>query len=104
MTQELVEGTLNDLPHSEETRDLVAKWLHSFEQNLGSDKQSKNSESNDGRSKFGFEGDRSSSEEEVEGRTPVSIMNQKMIPKNKRLGSTVSHDGPQVDSLIGRTR
>ena len=91
-----MEGTLNDLPHSEETRDLVAKWLHSFEENCDSDKQSENSqsESKDGRSKSGSEGDRSSSEEEVEGRTPVSIVNQKMIPKNKRLGSTVSHDGP----------
>ena len=91
-----MEGTLNDLPHSEETRDLVAKWLHSFEGNRDSDKQSENSqsESKDGRSKSGSEGDRSSSEEEVEGRTPVSIVNQKMIPKNKRLGSTVSHDGP----------
>lgn len=71
--------------------------MHSLEKNLGSDKQSDNSqsESKDGRSKSGFEGDRSSSEVS-EGRTPVLIVNRKMMPKNKRLGpgSTVSHDGP----------
>ena len=72
---------------------VVTKWLHYFEENLSSNRQSDNSqsESRDGRSKPEFMGD---SSEESEGRTPVSIVNLRMMPKNKRLGSTVSHDGP----------
>ena len=33
-----MEGTLSDLPRSEETRELVTKWLQSLEESLAGDK------------------------------------------------------------------
>ena len=37
MTQQLVEGTLSNLPRSEETRELISAWLHSFKSSLDCD-------------------------------------------------------------------
>ena len=82
MTQELVEGTLNELPRSEKTRELVTKWLNSLEENLDShgDKlRSSSDHSGSGREPedrseledAGYEGD---SSDEAQGRTPVSIV------------------------------
>ena len=97
MSQELVEGTLNELPRSEKTRELVTKWLNSLKENVdssgnkprsssdhsGSGKPEDQSELEDAR----YEGD---SSDEAEGHTPVSIVKR----KSKRLGSTVSQDRP----------
>ena len=98
MSQELVEGTLNEPPRSEKTRELVTKWLNSLKENLDShgDKlRSSSDHSGSGREPedrseledAGYEGD---SSDEAQGRTPVSIVKR----KSKRLGSTVSQDGP----------
>ena len=92
MTQQLVEGALNDLPRSEETRELVSAWLHSLESSLDCDDHSNTEpdlpvdrqEVDD----VGYEGD---SSDESGNRAPVSIIKT----KTKRLGSTVSHDGPR---------
>jgi hypothetical protein len=73
-----------------QTRELVAKWLHSLGE---SDKQSDNSQSvsKDGGSGSEYDDDNSG---ESRDRTPVSIVTLKKTSKNKRLGSTDSHDGP----------
>ena len=92
MTQQLVEGALNDLPHSEETREPVSAWLHSLEScldrddpcNTDPDIPSDRQEVED----VGYEGD---SSDESGNTAPVSIIKT----KTKRLGSTVSHDGPR---------
>ena len=92
MTQQLVEGALNNLPRSEETRELVSAWLHSLESSLDRDDPSNTEpdlpvdrqEVDD----VGYEGD---SSDESGNRAPVSIIKT----KSKRLGSTVSHDGPR---------
>ena len=90
MSQELVEGTLSDLPRSEETRELVTKWLQSLEESLAGDKPAADSGSgSEDRSQLddaGYEGDSSG---ESGSRTPVERKS-----KAKRLGSTVSQDGP----------
>ena len=101
MSQELVEGTLNEPPHSQKTRELVTKWLNSFEENLDShgDKlRSSSDHSGSGepedRSKLkdaGYEGD---SSDEAQGRTPVSIVKR----KSKRLGE----QSPKTDPIIAR--
>ena len=92
MTQQLVEGALNDLPRSEETRELVSAWLHSLESSLDRDERlGSNTEPDlpDDRQEVddaGYEGD---SSDESGNRAPVSII------KTKRLGPTVSQDGPR---------
>ena len=84
MSQELIEGTLNKLPHSEKTRELVTKWLNSLEENLdscGNKPHSSSDHSGSGEPEdrleledAGYEDD---SSDEAKGRTPVSIVKRK---------------------------
>ena len=101
MSQELVEGTFNQPPYSEKTRELVTKWLNSFEENLDSHGDKPRSSSDHSRSgepedrsklkDAGYEGD---SSDETQGRTPVSIVKR----KSKRLGE----QSPKMDPIIAR--